>query len=49
MVNFEPWKVEKFIKDQGFDEDSIFKEVLKSEKTNLERSDYVQILQIQDL
>ena len=46
MVNFEPWKVENFIKDQGFDENSIFKEVLKTEKVTLERSDYVQILQI---
>ena len=49
MVNFEPWKVENFIKDQGFDENSIFKEVLKTDKASLERSDYVQILQIQDL
>ena len=46
MVNFEPWKVENFIKDHGFDENSIFKEVLKTEKARLERSDYVQILQI---
>ena len=49
MVNFEPWKVEKFMKDQGFDDNSIFKEVLKSEKAKLEKSDYIQILQIQDL
>lgn len=44
MVNFEPWKVETFMKEYGHDDSSIFQKVLKTDKVKLDRADYIQIL-----